>query len=391
MRPVVLLPGIGGSILVNKERPTRKVLHKELVHNRWLNVYPYIPKSMDEWKYDMGCKVLRSADGRRVIGLEPLNKNIDVYEMGGTQGMKDLLPEFAFLTKRMRDAMHDMFAVRYFHDMCEMLYAEGYQDFVNLFGVPYDFRLVLDPMYRLCYFWTLQNIIERTGQPCVIFAHSLGAILFKWFVSTMVTREWIDANIAEAIIVSPPFAGSAAALKTIMFGDFYVSYFHKLYKDELQVNSGIVMCMPNAHGFDASRVLLTAGRTDVRRTDYDRLADEGHVSFEIWRDLYAPHIADITAPVTMRTTVFNSVDRDTAMRFCTRDFDTYPQCTEYAPGDGVIVPQPGEWYTRVFGRQTTDVRFVPANHTDIISNAEVLQKVREAALNHRNQFKTKYA
>jgi hypothetical protein len=392
MRPVVFIPGIGGSILVNKERPMRKVLHKEIVHNRWLNIYPYIPNTMAGWKYDMGCDVVRG-ENRRIVGVKPKNDAIHAYDVGGIQGIKDVLPEFLLLPASVQRILQDMFQFRYFHDACQQMMSAGYKEGMNMFGIPYDFRLVLDFEYRATLFMTMKQIIEtaceRNGSSdgCVIFAHSLGAILFKWFVSGYVSTQWMDKYIASMILISPPFAGSVVSLKTVLFGDFYVPQFHKLYKDELQVNTGIITCLPNIMGYSPYQPLVQIERENVNVScnDYLALADAGHVSFEIWRDLYMPHISTIVSPVAGRSVVFHAKNRDTPYMLRTPDWDTYPTECLTKNGDGIISELDRSFLQGVF--PNAEVYSIDAKHTDIIANPHVLAKLREETLIDSKLFK----
>jgi hypothetical protein len=333
----------------------------------------------------MGCDVIRSSNGRNIIGVKPKNAAIDVYDMGGTRGIKDVLPEFMLLPSAGRALMQDMFQFRYFHDVCETLYSVGYKDGCDLFGIPYDFRLVLDPEYREEMFAKFKDHIEvatSTGSQkrCIVFAHSLGAVMFKWFLSSYVTDEWAEAHLEEMILVSPPFGGAPISLKTVMFGDFYVPQFHKLYRDELQVNTGVVLCLPNNMRYMEDQEIMRIENESIGSGDYSRLADAGHVSFEIWRDLYRPYMEVVAAPIGSRTTVFNAIDKDTAVWYGTRCRDKYPYEEKYDKGDSIILPMKNEWYRSVFRGPFTDVRLTDARHIDIISNATVLRKLLEAAL-----------
>lgn len=368
---------------MNKERPTRKVLNREILHNRWLNIYPYIPKAVEDWKYDMGCDVIRS--GNCIVGVKPKNNAIDVWDMGGTAGMKDVLPEFMLLPSVGRELMQDMFQFRYFHDVCETLYKAGYRDGRDVFGIPYDFRLVLDPEYREDLFSKFQEYIEvattRAQKKCVLFAHSLGAVMLKWFLSSYVTERWAEEHIQEMILVSPPFGGAPISLKTVMFGDFYLPQFHNLYKDTLQVNTGVILCLPNhMHYMHRNQeILRIEGGESIGCTDYNRLATEGHVSFQIWRDLYRPYLDVIAGPVGVKTTVYNAVNNDTAVWYGTPSREKYPSQEKYEKGDSIIVPMSHHWYRNVFRGEFADVRLLDARHIDIISNRDVLRKLLEAA------------
>lgn len=382
MRPIVLIPGIGGSILVNKHKPTRNIMGKELVHNRWLNIYPFIPRNVDQWKNDMGCDVIRGSNGD-VIGIKPVNDAIDVHDVGGTKGIKDVLPEFLLLPRRGQDVLQDMFQFRYFHDVCQVLYDRGYEDHASLFGIPYDFRLVLDPAFRSDLFLRMKETVEKAvatnyGKRCVVYSHSLGSIMFKWFLSSFVTEQWIADHISDIMLISPPFAGSVASLKTVIYGDFYLPRFHKLYMNELQHNTGIIMCLPNKIGFADDAELLRNGDHSITMNDYRRM---DHVSMKIWRELYEPYLYDIVIKPLhgVRTTVFKCNTIPTPIWYGSKKKDEYPSDQLCADGDGIITSLCESVYVRMFGDRV-DVRHVDSKHTHIIYHPEVVGKLLEYAL-----------
>lgn len=389
MRSIVLIPGIGGSILVNKSKPTRKLLGQEVIHNRWLNVYPFLPKSIDNWKNDMKCVVERDGKYGNVIGVKPVCDNIIAYDVGGTKGIKDILPEFLLLPYNLHDVMQSSFQFRYFHDICEYLYSHGYKDHHSLFGIPYDFRLVLDPQYRGQLFATFKTVIEKATQTAncasVVASHSLGAILFKWFLSTYVDQTWIRNNVHRFFMISPPFGGSLFSLKTVMVGDFYIPQFHSLYKDELQSNTGIIMCLPNKYGFKATQPLMEIEETNMTITlaDYQSLYDDGHVSFQIWHDLYIPHVSDIYKYVDVDCHIIDATSKPTPKTYRVKRDGVYPhreyQCDR---GDGIILPLEYDIIRHMFPEgKLQKSTLTDCKHTDIISNQFVMRKVLESALN----------
>jgi len=385
MRPIVLIPGIGGSIIVNKRAPTRRILEKDVLHNRWLNFYPYSPKTIREWKQDMRIVVDRGDDGR-IVGVRPHQPLLDVVDIGGTMGLKDVVPEFLLLPKPMQKVFQNVFQFRYFHDICEYLYGCGFEDRETLFGIPYDFRLVLDPVYRQTLFITMKTMIEHayhsTNQQVVIVAHSLGGILFKWFVSDgCVDEGWVSKYVYMCNLISVPFGGSVLALKTVLAGDFYIPQLHRIYRDELQHNTGVIMTLPNTVGFDNNASLLcTDDDMIVTPTTYHRLADEGHVSFEIWRDLYEPHIPTVMQKVHMPTRIFMSADKDTPTSLVSSSLDSYPYYYEYSKGDGIIHNISYDIYARIFGSDPKVTLLKGATHTNIISHPYLMQYVKKLAL-----------
>lgn len=385
MKPVILIPGIGGSILVNKQRPMRNLLGKEMIHNRWLNVYPFVPRNIDQWRRDMGCEVVSESSGR-IVGVKPVNNAIGAHDVGGTKGIKDVFPEFLLLPRRGQNMLQDMFHFRYFHDVCEVLYECGYKDHISLFGVPYDFRMVLDPGFRTTIFEQFKNIIEKSvatngGKKCVVLSHSLGSVLFKWFLSSFVSTGWIEDHIADLIIVSPPFGGSVASLKTVIFGDFYIPSFHKWYMKELQRNTGIIMCLPNSVGFSLDEELIRNGHQSIAIKDYWKM---DHISMKIWRDLYEPYFQDvILKPLddvkSMKTTVFRCDTVPTPVWYGSATLGEYPLEQKCGNGDGIITNWCDSLYTGMFG-DCVSLRNVDSRHTHIICDPDVVGKLLECAL-----------
>ena len=384
----MLIPGVGGSILVDRRQPMRKMMQKEMLHNRWLNIYPFIPRSIEQWKKDMECVVVRGKDGK-VTGVKPVADYITPYDVGGTKGIKDMLPEFLLLPDAIQDVMQTSFQFRYFHDLCESLYSVGYQDHTSLFGVPYDFRLVLDPEYRLTLFESFKSTVEkarwRMNEPCVVATHSLGSLMFKWFLSKHVTGDWIEQHIHKVYLMSPPFGGSLYSLKTVLAGDFYIPHFHHLYKKELQINTGIVMCLPNNIGFEHTQSLIEVeepNKSMISLQDYRRFYDQGHVSFQIWFDLYMPHLQDICSYLDVDCHVVNAVNKATPALYKVKKPGAYPHTEVCSSGDGIILPLDDEVFSRMFPREKLQVTTIEnCKHTDIISHPIMVSNILEDALN----------
>lgn len=387
MRPIVLIPGVGGSILVDKRQPTRKIMRQEMLHNRWLNIYPFIPRSIEQWRQDMECVVVRGKDGK-ISGVKSVTDYISPYDIGGTKGIKDMLPEFLLLPDAIQDVMQNSFQFRYFHDLCESLYTIGYQDHTSLFGIPYDFRLVLDPEYRTCMFRSMQETVEKArasmDKPCIVATHSLGSLMFKWFLSKHVSPEWIKDHIHKLYLMSPPFGGSLFSLKTVLVGDFYIPHFHHLYKNELQMNTGIVMCLPNEIGFSESQSLVEIDeprKSLITLKDYERFYDQGHVSFQIWYDLYKPHLPDICSYIDVDCHVVNASNKATPSLYKLRNHGTYPHTELYSDGDGIILPLKDDVFSCMFPKNKLQITTLQdCKHTDIISHPILVSNILEDAL-----------
>lgn len=335
----------------------------------------------------MECVVVRGKDGK-ISGVKPVADYITPYDVGGTKGIKDMLPEFLLLPDAIQDVMQTSFQFRYFHDLCESLYTVGYEDHASLFGVPYDFRLVLDPEYRVSLFDSMKDTVEKAkctmNKKCVVATHSLGSLMFKWFLSTHVSQEWIDNHVHKTYLISPPFGGSLFSLKTVLVGDFYIPHFHHLYKNELQVNSGIVMCLPNHIGFDKKQSLVEIEEPDksvITLQDYKKLYDQGHVSFQIWYDLYKPFLKDVCSYINVDCHVVNALNKATPTLYKIKTHDTYPHKEVYSNGDGIILPLKDDVFSRMFAKDKLKVTTIyDCKHTDIISHPVLVSNILEDAL-----------
>lgn len=289
----------------------------------------------------MAYGIERDPQTKRIIGLSGYNdREIIPFDLGGTRGLKDLVPEFLFLGDSYINTLDDIFHFRYFHRLCERLYREGYRDHENLIGIPYDFRLVLDPSYRAWLFDVFRVFVEDArqkhgGLEPIVVTHSLGGILFKWFLE-LESPEWINHNVGQLVMVSPPFGGAIFALRAVLSGDHYIKCFHRAVHSELQRNTGVIMCLPNHLG--EGSVLLGPNEDIVNHNTYRDLA-ETMLPFELWRDLYEPHlIKDVIKPVKYgrKVHIVLSDSKETPIGYKADTLDAYPHSEIFGHGDGFI-------------------------------------------------------
>lgn len=359
----------------------------------------------------MAYGVRRDPATGRILGFEGHeHSGIVPYDVGGTAGVKDLVSELLLLSAKQQEDLESAYQFRYFHAMCEALYADGYADRKTLVGLPYDFRLVLDPEYRRRLFNTFRAYIERAVAEAprgagrggaVVVGHSLGALLFKWFLSAGdVGADWIAEHVAHFVSICAPYGGAPNSIKASVAGEHYLPFFHHVFREELQYNSGIVMCFPNRIGTLPGEVLYElpgdegggaggasggarGGRErprEIRIGDYAALAADGAISFEIWRDLYEPHLAVVERRVAVPTTAVLTANVATGVRFKAKRLSSYPYDTAYGYGDGVVPARSLKSYRKLFCSDLTRELLIPnSNHAKLISDARVCQLVRDLA------------
>lgn len=321
----------------------------------------------------------------RIVGLTGYDPQIVPYDMGGTQGMRNLVPEFLLMPDAYQEPLQQNFHFRYFDAMCRNLEQHGYEERVNMIGIPYDFRLVLDPGVRDRLFsdmrmW-IEKATERAGKPALVVTHSLGGVLFKWFLSTQVDQEWIDRYIDHVVGISVPYGGTIYALRAVLCGEYYVPMFHHLFREEMMRNTGIIMCMPNALGVSETQPLLkldeaVGGVRNVTAASYHALAHEGILPFQIWRDLFAPHQEAIHRRIRVPYTAVISNGMVTPTLFKSKDITTYPFYSNEHHGDGVVHRESLEAYTRLY-EGPRGLVLPDATHTSLLSDPRVFDAIKK--------------
>lgn len=106
-----------------------------------------------------------------------------------------------------------------FHTLNEKLIKEyGYTPGLNLFGLPHDWRDILDSKVTEKMFMETLNLAYKLNQKKVdILAHSLGSLVTYEQIMKMTQAEK-DEKINSYNVAAPPFLGSIKALKAMILG-----------------------------------------------------------------------------------------------------------------------------------------------------------------------------
>ena len=350
MRPVILIPGFGGSILAPRTGAGTP-------NNHWIQL------SLKKWNRDMHLELKRHPDNSQIIGIHP--NHIDAYNVGSVRGVIDIIPRIPFIT--------DYYDTRYFAQLCEHLETAGYKDQENMYGMSYDFRRILDPEYRTEWFAALRACIEeaqrKNGLPPLIIAHSLGAVVYKWFLECQ-THDWARREIFHSILVCAGFAGCSYALRAVVSGDHYIPALSHKTRDVLAQNSGIVMCLPN---FSSDNYMIVDGKRIDGRTYKEKLG----ISGEIYTNLYRPHLSKIFVQrPDLSVDLIQTLEHQTPLAFISNNGD-FPHKTVYTTGDGIITERGLLVAARLFPNAMI-YNIEGSTHTKILSNPQFIQKVFEA-------------
>lgn len=386
MKPILIIPGISGSILVNKNKTHKEILGRKILDNRWINIKPLSFESVMTWKKEMRLDVVENADGTIVHMIQKF-PDITVYDVGGTKGICDVLPDLLLFNENQQQFFESNYRFRYFHHMVRELHAVGYRDHHNLFGIPYDFRMVLDMDYRERLFQQFRDYIEAAynknrHEPCVVVTHSLGGLLFKWFLTSSVDQEWIDKYIHRFVCINAPFGGAPFALKALIYGEYYLPFLQHLFRDEIQYVGGIIMCIPNQYAFGMDEPLWIYEKNSLTLRDYKYLInEERHISFRIWNDLYKPHLSTMFRKIRVPTHVIINNGMETPTVFKSKKLNENPKNYKFTAGDSIVTAKSLECYEKVFDRTQlrefiTDV----GDHISMISDKRVIEIIKDYSL-----------
>lgn len=365
MKPVVLIPGIGGCALVNKNQASKTVFGKPILDNRWVNFgIISTPQYHKRWKDDMQkIQYITDPLKQRIIGMQT-DEAMDVYDFGGTNGVKNLLPELDTLPPMYNHKLDEIFTHTYFGSLCDYLGTKGYIDAETLFGAPYDFRTILDPSVRLLYFAKLMRLIEQNHEPAVIVSHSFGGLLFKWFLGTM-EPSWIKEHIHHSINVSVPYGGSLPALMCMMQGSHYIPFLRGMVKQELNKVSGIISCFPNT-GTDP--VIEFKDGKELYVQEYTELENQRRIpSLKVYNDLFSHGLTIIKKQVSVPSTfVYNNTTLTASF------YNTSKDIYFRSRGDGVVTIDSLQHFKDMYDTSiVNEIQVLYGNHTSVLLSKEL--------------------
>lgn len=369
MLPIVLIPGFSGSILTKRTQPTKRVLHKDVIDNVWLNVQPFSTARMRRWKKDMYYGIHRDTYGV-IQGFKDYDPEIKPYKIGTTQGVRNLVPEFELLHSTYQTSLDTLFNYKYFDALCQHLEGYGWKEEETLYGVPYDFRLLLDPKLRLETYGNLTSVLKkakaRTQKKAVVVAHSLGGLLLLWYLVEHCRSDWAKDHIHSIVSVNVPYGGSPFTLKVCTSGSYFIPMYQETFKEELMRNSGVIMCFPNHYGFSPKETLYSIDNgSAITLKEYRKVP---LVSFELW----TRYLPDLLNLIHLRSKEFHipvhafiGKNKETDGSYKSKGLEMAPYETVCVPGDGVVPTSSLESITEIYKRvETTSEPFML--HADIL-------------------------
>ncbi len=210
LKPIVFIPGLGGSCIYNN--------NKQL----WSPNLFSLNNNLEQLKVN---DMLEPKYPSFVLSLIPNKTHIDE--------IKIFKNNLGFLIKK----KFGQTLIKHFENKKHPIYA-----------LPYDFRLIPNPEYIKKINLSIENYIEnifiQNSNKAVIICHSFGSILFNYFINNK-SNKWINKYIDKIIYINPPFSGSVLALELILCN--YINLFLKKIDVSFLKNFGsLICCLPNS-------------------------------------------------------------------------------------------------------------------------------------------------
>lgn len=361
------------------KRGAERVKPRDVVDNRWMNLMPFSPSRMQQWTDEMRVEALRAdlrgaganagADLRgAIVGLRGADPSI--YALDSLESVCSIVPAFDQFKPDLQELLDNNLQYKYFKHLARKFLGAGYVDGNDLVAAPYDFRLMLDPPTRTVFFEALQKKIEAAtlvrGLPAVVVAHSLGALVVAWFLGTHVDEGWRAAHVAKFISVNGPYGGTPLALRALLCGEYYLSGFEREFREGLQLNSGILMSLPNRVGY-GDGVPLTPALTVGDLYDWHEPA--AAEAMEAWRSLYDPRLLSVHTGIPVDVVVSEGVETMTTFALDGTTLTT-------AEGDGLVtVAGQNAAFELLQGPRVARRVLESTNHRSIVSDPRFIRYV----------------
>lgn len=365
--PVILIPGCMGS-KIEVQLNNFNHQHWWCSANKdwflmWINVEMFLPE-LDQCLVDYSTLLWENGG----VQFKP---GTAWRVVPGLEGIEYLQPTLWFI----EGAYANM--IKYFE-------GQGYEPNIDLFGLPYDFRL--GPTNLTHWFLTLKSTIEfafntNGNQKVNIVTHSMGGKLFAYFMQQQ-NDQWKQTYISKFIPIAPAFGGALESLQSFIwglnFGDPVISA--TTLRPMMRSFPGLYYMLPyNETDWPIPVVSCPNRNYESTYQDYQQLFhDFGYPSSmtEILTDIW-PYIQSVKAPRVPTYILYgHGIDTDAQFKYTgTCGGDDYETIT--ATGDGRILTQTiqsvcADWSQDHF---VSCEQFLDHKHVQIIAQDDVIARV----------------
>jgi lysophospholipase-3 len=359
--PVVLVPGLGASVLdvlyeesygpIHEECERERNVWSEGIDRLWPSIEDSFPAEVPELGERKECRL----DDMRVrfdpeTGQFSNAPGVKVRPRGW--GCVNGISNVFRFTYEGRILAHPGMSSVYERLIDELTVEHDYVIGQSLRGAPYDFRLVADETYLKDYFYALKALIEETydktrecpSGPKRVFVtgHSLGGPVFLYFLNTYVDRAWKDTYIQAFITFGSPWTGSPKAYRTLLSGDTegMVGSDMEFLAAERELGGLLWMAPFQAHHADRDFVSVGGEEYGVSPEDIERvfgeIAGSPHQAHLLNR-VIAPRGQTVEDPGVLLGCLHGTkLDTEAHYTYEGGGFHADPVIDRYVEGDGTV-------------------------------------------------------
>jgi len=273
VQPIILVPGLGGSVL--EARLSGRSPYRDCQTTAdWYTVW--FSESQVAFRFACWLDTVTLVDGDPSPLINASNASgvdIRARDFGGVDGV-----EYS------NSGAGDLIPMPYMYNLIKALEEVGYERGKTLRAATYDFRTAGINSTLQWQYNRLKGLVENThdqnnGQRVHLLSHSLGGPYLNLFLAVHVSEEWKAMYIESHMMFSPPLAGTPVALEALVIGpqcDFVPSFLPKSVVPALRTFPVMMWMSPLASVTGAAavwkdRVLISTPAKNYTTSNYHEL------------------------------------------------------------------------------------------------------------------------
>ncbi|KAK8845955.1 hypothetical protein M9Y10_020891 [Tritrichomonas musculus] len=332
LKPVILIPGTYASVLqmtghdLGHQWYCPKSLNNTII---WIDEFYFIPPILNcviQW-----AKVYYDSKNNEQVSHP--NSTIDILDFGKLTGVTSIdkfIGNYSFIP--------------YYTAMIDYFEKLGYQEGINLFGAPIDWRLGLaasEKVFHPRLIKLVEEIYAKTQQKVVLIGHSFGGYTVQNFLSNGASQEWIDKYIEKGIALAPSFGGAIESMLIAWTREIQkiITIKNEFLTEALETMGAVHIHFYNWELFPNQTVVYTPDGTEIKTEkfsqfliDHQKINGDSIPLLKLNEKFTSKFPNQTKAPLYI---IYNS-GRQTATAFKLKDWDSDDIEKVYGEGDGTI-------------------------------------------------------
>lgn len=381
-KPVILIPGTYASILqmtghdLGHQWYCPKTLDNSVV---WVNELYFIPPILNcvmQW-----LKIYY--DPKNDEQVSHPNSTIDIIDFGKLTGVTNLDKFIANYS-----------VIPYYTLMIDYFKNLGYQEDVDLFGAPIDWRMGLAPTEKVFHprlIKLIEEIYEKTNQKVNLIGHSFGGYVVQNFLSNGATQEWIDKYIEKGIVLAPSFGGASQSMSIAWTREIkkIITIKNEFLTEALETMGAVHIHFYNWEMYPNETVVYTPDGKEIKTEEFPQfLIDHNKISgdaiplLKLNQRFTSKFPNQTKAPLYV---IYNSA-RNTAKAFKIKNYDTDEFEDVVGEGDGTVNAEGIRKYCQKYSSNTHCFDFKDdgpfGNHLMMLYKHELIQLTYKTVFNN---------